>query len=290
MLAWSVNVVSASLNADSEEAVPTAGRRDRRGRRLRHLQKIIETSYQTALQRLTFDGLTIELLCVADVDGLLDRLPRIQFRPDERLPYWADLWPSAMALARHLWHATDLHGLQVLELGCGLGLTGIVASRKGAAVTLTDYEADALAFARYNALQNDCKEATVRHLDWHAPALTEAYALIIASDVLYERANFQPILHILQTALAPNGRFLLAEPNRPIARDFFRLLRDHEFRYERTTAHVEVNSDPHEVSIYYGARNIDWCGSSRSWTRTHRGSLSQGKSTAPARDIVDLGV
>src|SRR5919108_5440352 len=146
MLAWSANVVSAPLNLDPEAAAPTAKRRTRRLRRLRHLQKIIATSYQTSLQRLTFDSLTIELLRVADVDSLLDRLPRIQFRPDERLPYWADLWPSAMALARHLWQATALRGLRVLELGCGLGLAGIVASRKGGVVTFTDYEADALAF------------------------------------------------------------------------------------------------------------------------------------------------
>jgi ETFB lysine methyltransferase len=255
MLAWSANVVSAPVNSDLDAAAaPTAERADRRRRRLRHLQKIIETSYQTSLQRLTFDGLTIELLRVADVDSLLDRLPRIQFRPDERLPYWADLWPSAMALAQCLWRGIDLHELQVLELGCGLGLAGIVASRKGAAVTLTDYEAAALAFARYNALRNGCNQATVRHLDWHAPALTEAYALIIASDILYERADFQPLLHMLQTALAPRGRFIVAEPNRPIAREFFRLLRDHGFRYERTTAHVEVNGELHEVSIYHGAR------------------------------------
>jgi predicted nicotinamide N-methyase len=267
MLAWSANVVSAPLNLDPEATAPTAERRSRRLRRLRHLHKIIATAYQTSLQRLTLDSLTIELLRVADVDSLLDRLPRIQFRPDERLPYWADLWPSAMALAGYLERATNLSGLQVLELGCGLGLAGIVASRKGAAVTLTDYEADALAFARYNALRNGCQQVIVRHLDWHAPALPEAYGMIVASDVLYERAHFQPILHILQTALAPRGRFLVAEPNRPIARDFFRLLRDHEFRYERTTAHVEVNGEQHAVSIYHGARKHEWCG----WLHGHEG-------------------
>jgi ETFB lysine methyltransferase len=279
MLAWSANAVSAPLNLDPEAAVaPTAERRTRRLRRLRHLHKSIATSYQTSLQRLTFDSLTIELLRVADVDSLLDRLPRIQFRPDERLPYWADLWPSAMALARYLERATDLSGLQVLELGCGLGLAGVVASRKGAAVTLTDYEADALAFARYNALRNGCQQAVVRHLDWHAPALTKTYELIIASDVLYERANFQPILHILQTALAPHGRFLVAEPDRPIARDFFRLLRDHEFRYERTTAPVEVNGERREVSIYHGARKSACCGSLHG-DEAERGSLA-AKSTS----------
>ena len=256
--------MSAPLNSDLEgAAAPTVEHHGRPLRRLRRLRKLIETSYQTSLQRLTFDGLTIELLRVADVDSMLDRLPPIQFRSDERLPYWADLWPSAMALAQYLWCGVDLGGLRALELGCGLGLAGIVASRKGAAVTLTDYEADALAFARYNARRNGCEQAIVRHLDWHAPALTEVYSLIIASDVLYERANFQPILHILQTALAPDGWFILAEPNRPIARDFFRLLRDHEFRYQRTTAHVKAEGEPYDVSIYHGARKRDWCGLGR---------------------------
>src|SRR5919199_6181548 len=105
MLAWSANVVSAPLNSDLEgAAASTVEPHGRPLRRLRRLQRLIETSYQTSLQRLTFDGLTIELLRVADVDSMLDRLPPIQFRSDERLPYWADLWPSAMALAQYLWY------------------------------------------------------------------------------------------------------------------------------------------------------------------------------------------
>jgi predicted nicotinamide N-methyase len=196
--------------------------------------------------------LTIELLRVADVDTLLDRLPRIQFRADERLPYWADLWPSSLALAQYLWEAVDLQGLQVLELGCGLGLTGIAASRKGGVVTFTDYEADALAFTRYNVLRNVCPQAIVRHLDWHAPTLSQTYAVILASDVLYERANFLPLLQLLQRELAPNGQFLLAEPNRPIARDFFRLIRDRGFQYTRTATSARIGGEVTEVSIYCG--------------------------------------
>lgn len=227
---------------------------ERRQRRLRSLQKAIHTSYDTVLQRLDFDGLSIELLRVADVDNLLDRLPKIQFRADERLPYWADLWPSSVALASYLWKAVDLRGMQVLELGCGLGLVGIVASRKGGVVTLTDYEADALTFTRYNLCRNCCQQATVRHLDWHAPSFEQTYELIIASDVLYERANFQALMQLLQSALAPQGRFILAEPNRPVARDFFRLLRDHGFQYERSTTGTEIRHEPVDVSIYHGSR------------------------------------
>jgi predicted nicotinamide N-methyase len=121
-------------------------------------------------------------------------------------------------------------------------------------VTLSDYEADALTFTRYNLFRNCCQQAIVRHLDWHAPALTQCYELIIASDVLYERANFRPLLHLLQSALGPQGGFILAEPNRPVARDFFRLLRDHGFQYERSTASTEVRGEPVDVSIYHGSR------------------------------------
>jgi predicted nicotinamide N-methyase len=226
----------------------------RRQRRLRSLQKAIETSYETVLQTIVCGGLTIELLRVADVDTLLDRLPKVQFRPDERLPYWADLWPSSLALARYLWEAVDLRGLEVLELGCGLGLAGIAASRKGGVVTFTDYEAAALAFTRYNVYRNGCPQAMVRHLDWHAPRLDQRYAVILASDVLYERANFHPLVRLLDRALGPNGRFLFAEPNRPIARDFLRLIRDRGFQYTRATEPVEAGGEVTEVSLSHGGR------------------------------------
>jgi predicted nicotinamide N-methyase len=252
----SATVPNSPLHADQEATIiPTPPATGRRGRYLRHLRKTLDVSYRTVLQRLQFDALTVELLRVDDADALLDRLPKIQFRADERLPYWADLWPSARALARHLWRRVDLQGLRVLELGCGMGLVGVVASRKGAVVTLTDYEADALAFARFNVRYNGCQQAIVRHLDWHAPNLGATYPRLIASDILYERANFLPLLRLLQFALAPEGQFIIAEPNRPVARDFFRLLRDHGFRYQRFGEVEEIDAERSEVSIYVGGRH-----------------------------------
>jgi predicted nicotinamide N-methyase len=249
--------VSTPLNPHAEKVVePTPAGRNRRRRRLRYLQKAIKTSYDTVLQDIVCGGLSIELLRVADVDTLLDRLPKVQFRPDERLPYWADLWPASLALVKYLSEGIELQGLEVLELGCGLGLAGLAASRKGGVVTFTDYEADALAFTRYNVYRNGCPQAIVRHLDWHTPTLNQTYAVIIASDVLYERANFHPLLQLLHRALGNNGHFILAEPNRPIARDFFRLLRDHGFQYTRSTERVKVSGEVSEVSIYHGGRKL----------------------------------
>src|SRR5919108_539555 len=52
------------------------------------------------------------------------------FAADEFLPYWAQLWPSGVALARAVAHRA-LKGARVLEVGCGLGLPSIAAARAG---------------------------------------------------------------------------------------------------------------------------------------------------------------
>ena len=65
------------------------------------------------------------------------------FDEEEFLPYWAELWPSGLALARHV-AARELRGLRVLELGCGLGLPALAAALRGADVLATDWAEDAI--------------------------------------------------------------------------------------------------------------------------------------------------
>ena len=55
-----------------------------------------------------------------------DLISEDDFVRDERLPYWADLWPSARILADEL-AVMRLAGQRVLELGCGLGVVAIGA-------------------------------------------------------------------------------------------------------------------------------------------------------------------
>ena len=61
-------------------------------------------------------------------DRLLDE-PAVlaAFETDEYMPYWADLWPAARMLAKVIMQDTWMPGTQALEVGCGLGLPGIVA-------------------------------------------------------------------------------------------------------------------------------------------------------------------
>jgi predicted nicotinamide N-methyase len=145
------------------------------------------------------------------VDDLIDEA---DFERDERLPYWADLWPSAIALATAV-SAREGAGGRALELGCGLGLPALVAANTGFDVTATDYYEDALRFARRNAARNLGRDITTRLVDWSAfPGDLGRFDLVLASDVLYERRNASLVAQAVVRSLAPGGVALIADPGR----------------------------------------------------------------------------
>src|SRR5687767_4610151 len=67
------------------------------------------------------------------------------------VPFWADLWPGARMLAKVIQQESWSPGIEALELGCGLGLPGIVALARGLKVTFSDHDPSALRFAAENA-------------------------------------------------------------------------------------------------------------------------------------------
>lgn len=138
----------------------------------------------------------------------------IDFEHDERLPYWADVWPSSTALAAVV-AKLDGAGKRALELGCGLGLVTIGALRAGFDVLATDYYEDALLFARRNGLSATGREPHTRHVDWRSfPTDLGAFDLVLASDVLYEREYATLVADAIVASLAPGGVALVADPGR----------------------------------------------------------------------------
>lgn len=184
----------------------------------------LDHRYDIATEHLEISGHHFTLQIVRDVNTLLDAITPDQFNEDERLPFWAELWPSSIALAAHCL-AMDLRGRRVLELGCGLGLAGIAAAKAGATVVMTDYEPDALEFSRRNVLANLTSEQTgnvsFRLMDWRSWPTDERFEMIIGADVVYDRANFAPLRTVLQSSIAEGGIVVLADPGRSIGRDFF---------------------------------------------------------------------
>jgi predicted nicotinamide N-methyase len=134
------------------------------------------------------------------------------------MPYWAELWPSGLALARHV-ATRELAGLRVLELGCGLGLPSLAAALRGGEVLATDWAEDAIELLRKNAERNGLllRVARVRWSDPEPLLRAAPWDVVLGADLLYEVRNAEQLAELLPDL---GGEILLAEPGRPYARDF----------------------------------------------------------------------
>ena len=211
----------------------------------------ITTRFDVVTQEVCSSPYRWSLLAVRDTNRLLERITPGQFEADGRLPYWADLWASSPPLAGHLRRRPGLAGKELLELGCGLGLAGIAAAQAGARVVMTDYEEDALEFARFNAATNlDAEElsrVTFRCMDWRNAEIRETFDIIMGADIAYERRNFEPLLSLARRSLRPGGAFLLTDPDRDIGRDFIRLAGSGGFSVSEQP--LRVNHRGREVTV-----------------------------------------
>jgi predicted nicotinamide N-methyase len=162
-------------------------------------------------ETLRVAGVELSLLRPESPEALIDE---DAFAHDEFLPYWAELWPAAMALGDAL---PDVEGLHIVELGCGLGVPSLVAAARGAHVTATDWSEDAIELLRGNAQRNGLNlVAEVR--DWRSP-WPDRFDLALAADVLYEQRNVEPVLDRLRE-VAPQALVGLA--GRPYEAEFLR--------------------------------------------------------------------
>ena len=186
---------------------------------------------ERVIERVRVAALEVELERPADAEALIDE--RAFAREDEFLPYWAELWPSAHALAAAL-AAAPPAGLRVLELGCGLGLPSVVAALLGARVTASDWSADAVAATERNAERNGVAvEGLVA--SWFAPGplLERApWDLVVGADLLYEHRNAAPLLALVPR-LAP--RAWIADPGRHTAAPLVQAARADPDRWRRIT-------------------------------------------------------
>ena len=175
-----------------------------------------------------------------------DLIDEEDFDRDERLPYWAELWPSALALARHL-SKRDLTGIHAVELGCGVGLPTIVALARGATVLATDHYEAALDFTAHNASANLDREPDTALLDWRTPEIESprTFDIVLAADVLYERKNAAALADLVPKLLASGGEAIFADPRR-----------DEAFVYLEAMKENGFEDAVEEVTVEQGTRNV----------------------------------
>lgn len=206
----------------------------------RRLLARIARRYGTTSQTVELGTLRLPFTRIADPDRVLDEVAaevdRLERQTGQReqdlqqLPYWAELWDSAHGMAQYVQRAGiwTLAGRSevgpsadvdvnlrpnVLDLGCGMGLTGTVAAALGARVLFADLMTPPLLFARLNSLPWRGRVRT-RKLNWRADQLGETFDLILGADILYEREQWGHLDPFWRAHLAPGGSVLLGEPGR----------------------------------------------------------------------------
>lgn len=112
--------------------------------------------------------------------------------------YWAHVWPTAVAMAEFVARSALVgSGVRALEIGCGVGLVGIVAAKRGAAVVMTDASEAAVATAGRNALLNGV-DAVCERFDWREEPRAEWRPdVLIGADVLYAESAHMPIARLI---------------------------------------------------------------------------------------------
>ncbi|MGD8450290.1 MAG: methyltransferase domain-containing protein [Phycisphaerae bacterium] len=181
--------------------------------------------YPVMCRRIEVGGHVYELLGPANYNTLVDD-PRVEakFARDEYMPYWAELWPACLLLADAItqWPATGSDGklLTLLDLGCGLGITALVAVRRGFSVTASDYEPDALKFVADSARRNGLAVPTLECFDWRERYEGLSFDRIVGAELLYEIRNLRPIATFIKAHLRPDGLALLSDARRTTADEF----------------------------------------------------------------------
>jgi len=204
--------------------------------------------FRTSVEDATVDEHTFSILKPANSDDLIREE---DFVKDERLPYWADLWPSSIILAGKLLELEG-RGKTALELGCGVGLSTLAATSAGYDVLATDYYEDALDVTRANVFRNLGTIARTRLVDWrHLPLDLGTFDLIFASDVLYENeyAKLLPIL--LRGLMSAEGIALIADPGRVAAPVFVQACGEHGLVIRtKETRPFEAGEIRQKIDIY----------------------------------------
>jgi predicted nicotinamide N-methyase len=192
-------------------------------------------------------------------DSADDLISEEDFVGDERLPYWAAIWPSSIVLANEiaLGNISALApGKKTIELGCGVGVVTTAAMKAGLDVLATDYYEPALEFVQANSCRNLSREAKTQMVNWRElPAGLGRFDLILASDVLYEREYAGLFPRLFDKLLQFDGHAVIADPGRVSTPAFLYACKGAGFKVvEMKSLPWEAGAIKQKIDIYTIAR------------------------------------
>jgi len=182
-----------------------------------------------------FDGQNIVVHKVKNMEELITD----PTDPD-KVPCWAEIWPASIGLARYIHAQRDLTHITAIELGAGLGLPGVLAGQKGAHITFSDFNAQALYYCDQNARSNGLQKYDTLLADWRDFPPDLKYDLVLGSDIVYEPRLLPYLEKVLADFLNGNCEVLLSHSSRIVSFEFAEELA-HNLQKEHYLDYIDVS-------------------------------------------------
>jgi len=198
--------------------------------------------YETDTTELVVNGHKFNILLPKDLFQFINTDDVMQ-----EFPLWAKIWPASWVLGGYLAEMPVAAEKTFLEIGGGTGLVSIVAAAFGHRIIMSEYNPDALQFARANALINECPQLKIQQLDWNHPRLVGQFDYIVASEVSYRAQDIQPLLMLFKNSLKTGGEVILTGEMRKLSKNFYQAL---ETLFDIRVHKKILRSDSEEINIF----------------------------------------
>jgi len=174
------------------------------------------SSFTTRLDTVSVAGFSYRIRSLSDLQQFDDpqQLAERSGISSATWPLFGVLWPSGLMLAE-IMSTRDIAGLDILELGCGLGLASMITNRRGGRITASDYHPLAAEFMVENTKLNDMQTTQFKHCDWNKPVTGMGqFDLIIGSDLLYEPDHPQLLSRFIDVHARLGASVIIVDPGR----------------------------------------------------------------------------
>lgn len=168
--------------------------------------------------------------------------------PNTPFPFWAKLWPSSIALLDVLKaHPHLIQNKHVLEIGAGIGLPSLMMAAVAKSIQISDYDKEAVALLQKNIEHLQIQNAEALQLDWNAIPENIQPDVVLLSDVNYDPAQFDVLIHLIEKFMRQGSTIILSTPQRIMASPF--VLKLELYIKERYEAFADENGIQKEISI-----------------------------------------
>ncbi len=210
----------------------------------------IREKYELELMPIAIGGKKLELYVIRNWDVFVNNLAEKGEGYIRKFPFWVKIWEASIVLADHLIRICLEKKKEILEIGAGMGDTGLFLGAFGHKVTITDYEEDALELLRMNVQRNGLNNVSVRKLDWNNPDLTGRYDIICGSELVYNETSIGPIINLFRKYLRPEGTVFLSHDFRRMCIIKFIGMVPGRFEIENIAKTLRGDDKLHKVVIH----------------------------------------